>query len=173
MIHRLEHPDRVTVGAIGEVGSRLFLLQAREGRRLVVVKVEKDQIAILASWLARVVREMARPGHLEVDVELEAEYEVDLVAGEITVGIDEEAETIEVTIEVRRGGRRHPGRDADEGAGRRLRDPRRPADRGGPAPVPVVCASRSILADTTVRGRTDTARPSGDRAPHRAGRPRS
>ena len=42
---------------------------------------------------------MARPGHLEVDVELEAEYEVDLVAGEITVGIDEEAETIEVTIE--------------------------------------------------------------------------
>lgn len=99
MIHRLEHPDRVTVGAIGEVGSRLFLLQAREGRRLVVVKVEKDQIAILASWLARVVREMARPGHLEVDVELEAEYEVDLVAGEITVGIDEEAETIEVTIE--------------------------------------------------------------------------
>jgi uncharacterized repeat protein (TIGR03847 family) len=99
MIHRLEHPDRVTVGTIGDVGQRLFLVQAREGRRLVVVKVEKDQIAILASWLARVVRSMTRPRALDVDVELEPEYEVDLVAGEITVSIDEAAETIEVSIE--------------------------------------------------------------------------
>jgi uncharacterized repeat protein (TIGR03847 family) len=99
VIHRLEHPDRVTVGTIGNVGDRLFLLQAREGRRLVVVKVEKDQIAILASWLARVVRGMSRPAALEVEVELEPEYEVDLIAGEIAVGIDEATETIEVTIE--------------------------------------------------------------------------
>jgi len=99
VIHRLEHPDRVTVGTIGQVGQRLFLLQAREGRRLVVVKVEKDQIAILASWLARTVREMSRPAALEIDVELEPEYEVDLVAGEIAVAIDKDAETIEVTIE--------------------------------------------------------------------------
>ena len=99
MIHRLELPDRVTVGTIGEIGQRLFLLQAREGRRLVVVKVEKDQIAILASWLARVVRTMSRPGELEVGMELEAEYEVDLVAGEITVSVDEAAERLEVSIE--------------------------------------------------------------------------
>jgi uncharacterized repeat protein (TIGR03847 family) len=97
--HRLEHPDRVTVGTIGEVGERLFLLQAREGRRLVVVKVEKDQIAILASWLARVVRSMSRPEALEVDMDLEPEYEVDFVAGEITVSVDEVEERIEVSIE--------------------------------------------------------------------------
>lgn len=99
MIHRLEHPGRIAVGAIGDVGERLFLLQAREGRRLVVVKVEKDQVAILASWLARVVRSMARPEALEMDVELEPEYEIDLVAGEITVALDEEAATIDVAIE--------------------------------------------------------------------------
>ena len=98
MIHRLEHPGRIAVGAIGDVGERLFLLQAREGRRLVVVKVEKDQVAILA-WLARVVRSMARPEALEMDVELEPEYEIDLVAGEITVALDEEAATIDVAIE--------------------------------------------------------------------------
>ena len=69
------------------------------GRRLVVVKVEKDQVAILASWLARVVRSMARPEALEMDVELEPEYEIDLVAGEITVALDEEAATIDVAIE--------------------------------------------------------------------------
>jgi uncharacterized repeat protein (TIGR03847 family) len=95
----MEHPDRVMVGTIGEVGERLFLLQAREGRRLVVVKVEKDQVAILASWLARVVRSMARPEALEIGVELEPEYEIDLVAGEITVSIDEAVGTIEVSIE--------------------------------------------------------------------------
>ena len=99
MIHRLEHPDHVAVGAIGDVGERLFLLQAREGRRLVVVKFEKDQVAILASWLARVVRSMARPEALEMDVQLEPEYEIDLVAGEITVALDEEAATIDVSIE--------------------------------------------------------------------------
>jgi uncharacterized repeat protein (TIGR03847 family) len=99
VIHRLGHPERIAVGAIGDVGERLFLLQAREGRRLVVVKVEKDQVAILASWLARVVRSMTRPEALEMDVELEPEYEIDLVAGEITVALDEEAATIDVAIE--------------------------------------------------------------------------
>lgn len=99
MIHRLEHPDHVAVGAIGDVGERLFLLQAREGRRLVVVKFEKDQVAILASWLARVVRSMARPEALEMDVKLEPEYGIDLIAGEITVALDEEAATIDVAIE--------------------------------------------------------------------------
>jgi uncharacterized repeat protein (TIGR03847 family) len=97
--HRLEHPDRVTVGTIGDVGQRLFLLQAREGRRIVVVKVEKDQIAILASWLARVVRSMTRPDALDVDMDLEPEYEVDFVAGEITVSVDDAAERIEVSID--------------------------------------------------------------------------
>lgn len=99
MKHRLEHPDRVTVGTIGDVGQRLFLLQAREGRRIVVVKVEKDQIAILASWLARVVRSMTRPDALDVDMDLEPEYEVDFVAGEITVSVDDAAERIEVSID--------------------------------------------------------------------------
>ena len=99
MIHRLEHPDRIAVGAIGDVGERLFLLQVREGRKLVVVKVEKDQVAILASYIARVVQTMARPEALDMDVELEAEYEIDLVAGEITVALDKEAATIDVAIE--------------------------------------------------------------------------
>jgi uncharacterized repeat protein (TIGR03847 family) len=99
VIHRLEHPERIAIGAIGDVGERLFLLQVREGRRLVVVKVEKDQVVILASWLARVVRTMARPEALEMDVELEPEYEIDLIAGEITVALDEEAATIDVAIE--------------------------------------------------------------------------
>jgi uncharacterized repeat protein (TIGR03847 family) len=87
------------VGVRGEVGSRLFLLQAREGRRLVIVKCEKQQLAALAEWLAQVITEMGRPGHLPDDLSLEAEYETDFVAGDIAVSLDEEAHTIEVTFE--------------------------------------------------------------------------
>ena len=49
------NPDKVMVGVRGEVGNRLFLLQAREGRRLVIVKCEKLQLAALAEWLAQVI----------------------------------------------------------------------------------------------------------------------
>ena len=150
MIHRLEHPDRVTVGTIGQVGQRLFLLQAREGRRLVVVKVEKDQIAILASWLARTVREMTRPAALEVDVELEPEYEVDLVAGEIAVSIDKDARDDRGHDRAGGGGRGHARRSPLEGAGGGLRHPSRAAHRGGPPAVPAVRAA---------------ARPKGPRLP--------
>ena len=93
------NPDKVRVGVRGEVGSRLFLLQAREGRRLVIVQCEKQQLAALAEWLAQVITEMGRPGHLPDDLSLEAEYETDFVAGDIAVSLDEEAHTIEVTFE--------------------------------------------------------------------------
>jgi uncharacterized repeat protein (TIGR03847 family) len=93
------NPDKVMVGVRGEVGCRLFLLQAREGRRLVIVKCEKQQLAALAEWLAQVITEMGRPGHLPDDLSLEAEYETDFVAGDIAVSLDEGAHTIEVTFE--------------------------------------------------------------------------
>lgn len=93
------NPDKVMVGVLGEVGNRLFILQAREGRRLVIVKCEKLQLAALAEWLAQVIAQMGRPAHLPDDLALEAEYETDFVAGDIAVAIDEEANTIEVTFE--------------------------------------------------------------------------
>lgn len=99
MNYVFDHPDKVMVGVRGEVGDRLFLLQARQGRRLVIVKCEKLQLGALAEWLAQVVRDLGRPGHLEDDLDLEPEYEADFVAGEIAVSLDEEAGTIEVTIE--------------------------------------------------------------------------
>jgi uncharacterized repeat protein (TIGR03847 family) len=97
-------PDKVMVGVRGEVGNRLFLLQAREGRRLVIVKCEKQQLAALALWLAQVIAELGRPSELPNDLTLEPEYESDFVAGDITVAIDQEAHTIEVTFEALEGG---------------------------------------------------------------------
>lgn len=98
MNYVFDAPDRVMVGARGEVGQRLFLLQARQGRRLVIVKCEKLQLVALVEWLARVLDDLGRPGHLPEDLALEPEYEPDFVAGDITVALDEENRTVEVTI---------------------------------------------------------------------------
>ena len=84
------NPDKVMVGVRGEVGNRLFLLQVREGRRLVIVKCEKIQLAALAEWIGQVLSELGRPGHLPEDFALEPEYETDFVAGDIAVSVDED-----------------------------------------------------------------------------------
>jgi uncharacterized repeat protein (TIGR03847 family) len=96
--HVFTAPDKVMVGARGEVGARLFLLQVREGRRLVVVKCEKQQLSALATWLAAVLETTGRPGHLPEDLQLEPEYTADFDVGEITVGLDEQRQVLELIL---------------------------------------------------------------------------
>ena len=60
----LSAPDRFTVGAVGPPGQRLFLLQCRQGPILLTLKVEKQQVAVLADYLSQIVRDEKRPGHL-------------------------------------------------------------------------------------------------------------
>jgi uncharacterized repeat protein (TIGR03847 family) len=99
MNYVFDAPDKVMVGVRGEVGNRLFLLQARQGRRLVIVKCEKIQLSALAEWLGQVIGDLGRPGHLPDDFALEPEYESDFAVGDIAIAIDEDAQTIEVTFE--------------------------------------------------------------------------
>ena len=51
-------PDHCTVGVVGEVGNRLFLFYCRQGLTETTVKVEKQQVAVLAGYLGRIVREL-------------------------------------------------------------------------------------------------------------------
>lgn len=97
MNYNFDAPDAVMVGTRGAVGQRLFLLQVRQGRRLVIVKMEKQALVSLAAWLAQQVKEIGRPGHLPDPVELEPEYEVDFVAGDIAISVADG--TIELTVE--------------------------------------------------------------------------
>jgi uncharacterized repeat protein (TIGR03847 family) len=96
--YEFAHPDKVMVGVRGEVGNRLFLFQVREGRRLVIVKCEKIQLAALAEWIRQVLDELGRPGELPSDFALEPEYESDFVAGDIAVSIDTDAAAIDLSI---------------------------------------------------------------------------
>ena len=100
-VHEFSSPDRFTVGTVGEVGARVFLVQAAEGRRRLTVKVEKQQIAVLATYLTRAIENMGRPGHLpdELELVLSPDDGIDFIAGELSVAIDEGAGTIQVAIE--------------------------------------------------------------------------
>jgi uncharacterized repeat protein (TIGR03847 family) len=63
-------PDRLTVGAEGEPGRRLFFLQAREGALVVTLKMEKVQVAALAAWIAKTLEDLPALGHLPEDDDL-------------------------------------------------------------------------------------------------------
>lgn len=58
-------PDRFATGTIGEPGNRSFFLQAREGRRVVSVGLEKAQVAVLAERLGRLLVELDKRGIAE------------------------------------------------------------------------------------------------------------
>ncbi|MCX7620459.1 MAG: DUF3090 family protein [Acidimicrobiales bacterium] len=47
-----DKPEHFTVGTVGPVGQRVFYLQAAEGSRLCSLRLEKQQVAALAAYLA-------------------------------------------------------------------------------------------------------------------------
>lgn len=55
-------PDRFATGTVGEPGNRSFFLQAREGRRVVSVALEKAQVAVLAERLGLLLTELGKRG---------------------------------------------------------------------------------------------------------------
>ena len=95
----MDAPDRFTVGTVGPVGQRMFLLHAAQGAVDLTVKVEKQQVAVLASYLARIVRELGRPGHLPDDLEFDVDVEPSWVVGTIGVSYDKDLDRLVVVVE--------------------------------------------------------------------------
>jgi uncharacterized repeat protein (TIGR03847 family) len=107
-------PDHCTVGVIGEVGHRLFLFYCRQGLTETTVKVEKQQIAVLAGYLGRIVKELGRPGHLPEDLEFYGTEEFEWAVGTIGVSYDEELDRIVVVLEEIGTGEEDEEREDDE-----------------------------------------------------------
>ena len=138
--HDFDAPDHCTVGVIGEVGHRLFLFYCRQGLQETTVKVEKQQVSVLAGYLGRIVKELGRPGHLPEDLTFYGTEEFEWVVGTIGVSYDEEIDRIIVVLEEagagaeeeirRRGGRR----GSRPGAGKRPARRRSHVSRRPPSP---------------------------------------
>ena len=92
----LANPDRVTIGTVGPVGERVFLLQVREGLTLKTLKVEKAQVSALARFLGRMLVELERPGELPSGDELALEPfdEPDFVVRSLGVSYDDDLDRI-------------------------------------------------------------------------------
>jgi len=92
----LPSPVRVTVGAVGPPGRRVFYLQARQGDRLVTLKLEKQQVLLLAGGLSEVLADLAAPSFTPAEGELALEEPVEAAwaVGLLQLGYDAEADRI-------------------------------------------------------------------------------
>jgi uncharacterized repeat protein (TIGR03847 family) len=91
--------DRLVLGTIGPVGNRLFLLQCRQGPMLLTLKIEKQQVAVVADLLARIVKGERLPGHLPEVLPLEEPAEPVWAVGTIGVSYDDAEDRIVLVIE--------------------------------------------------------------------------
>jgi uncharacterized repeat protein (TIGR03847 family) len=82
-------PDRFVAGTVGEPGERAFFLQAREGRRVVSVALEKVQVAVLAERLGALLEELGRRGVPEVEALEEEPAAVTPDSGDDIAPLDE------------------------------------------------------------------------------------
>ncbi|WP_420362751.1 DUF3090 domain-containing protein [Curtobacterium aetherium] len=109
IVHGFDWPDRLVVGTIGRPGERSFYIQARDGRRVVSVAIEKEQSAVLADKIDELLDEVATvednrfsvpdtaPAELRDGDPLDQPVEPEFRAGALSLGFD--PATAQVVIE--------------------------------------------------------------------------
>ena len=102
MLIELDPVDRITAGAIGEPGQRVFYLQGRQADRLVTLLVEKQQVELLAASLVEILARAGKPtgdGPGEEAMDLEEPVVPEWRAGRLSIGYDEERDLVLVEAE--------------------------------------------------------------------------
>lgn len=101
-----EPPERFVAGAVGRPGDRAFYLQARSGRRVTSVGLEKFQVTLLAERLEELLDEVLRrsggdaavpavaPSDLQDDGPLEQPVEEEFKVGTMALAWDPEDEQV-------------------------------------------------------------------------------
>ena len=106
--HDIDPAERITFGAIGEPGHRTFYLQARSGRQLLSLVLEKEQVNALASALEQMLESLAERNPLLstsddlialTNMELEEPVEEAFRAGQIGLGYDEARDRLVIIIQ--------------------------------------------------------------------------
>ena len=59
-LYVFDQPERFVAGTVGQPGERQFFLQARDGRRVVSVALEKQQVLLLAERLDALLDQVLR-----------------------------------------------------------------------------------------------------------------
>lgn len=95
----LENPDHFTAGTIGPPGQRVFYIQAREGRKLVTLKSEKEQVRALGEYMGTLLDRIPSSGEPTLtNVALIEPVEEAWAVGTIGVGYDEGSRRVVVVL---------------------------------------------------------------------------
>ena len=95
----LERPDHFTAGAVGTPGQRVFYLQAREGRTLVTLKSEKEQVRALGEYLPTLLERVPDAGDpAPTSLALLEPVQEAWAVGTIGVGYDEASRRVVVVL---------------------------------------------------------------------------
>jgi len=95
-----DSPDLFTAGTIGPPGQRVFYLQAREGKTLVTLKCEKEQVRVLGEYLGKLLERLSKPAAAPAgDLALVEPVTPAWVVGSIGVGYDEASDRVVLVIE--------------------------------------------------------------------------
>jgi len=92
----LETLEHFTAGAVGPVGQRVFYLQAREHRRVVTLKCEKEQVKALGEYLGRLLERLTAAEEAKADLALIEPVDAVWTVGSLGVGYDEPRDRIVV-----------------------------------------------------------------------------
>lgn len=93
-------PDHFTPGAIGPPGQRVFYLQAAEGSQVVSFRLEKQQVAAMAEYLAGILEDLPAFTWPEPDAsELREPVVTEWVVGTIAVAYEEATDEVLVVAE--------------------------------------------------------------------------
>jgi uncharacterized repeat protein (TIGR03847 family) len=98
----LDPVDRLTAGAVGPAGERVFYLQARKDDRLVTLLVEKQQVQLLAASVVEILSRVGKEtgqGPPEEAMELEEPLDPEWRAGRLSIGYQEERDLLVLEAE--------------------------------------------------------------------------
>lgn len=100
--------SRITVGAVGPPGQRVFLLQASQGSTTITLKLEKEQARVLATSTMELLEELDEKyprtyskteEPLTSDLMIQEPMEPEFIVGQIGLGYDQEQDSIVLVVQ--------------------------------------------------------------------------
>ena len=91
--------DEFAVGALGEPGQRVFLLQCRHGDDRITIKLEKQQAQAMSLYLRRVLEDLPQAQAVAKPGSIVPPFDAEFVLGEIGLGYELDGARVLVQLE--------------------------------------------------------------------------
>jgi uncharacterized repeat protein (TIGR03847 family) len=93
------HPERFVAGTVGEPGERVFFLQATGTDHVVTLRLEKQQVAALAEYLAGILADLPPAEEATAEADLREPVAAEWVVGSLAVAYEESEDRVLVVAE--------------------------------------------------------------------------